>query len=68
MVVEHFAADAELLRDKSDRGDAAAFAVAAVVHLAGRLVNMLARAPARCSRNRPRRSRLLPLPSGCDEE
>ena len=43
MGVEHFAADAELFRDKPDGGDAAALAVAAVVHLARRLVDMPAR-------------------------
>ena len=43
MAVEHFAADAELFRDESHRGDAAALAVPAVVHLARRFVNMPAR-------------------------
>ena len=38
-----FAADAELFRDESHRGDAAALAVAAVVHLARRFIDMPAR-------------------------
>ena len=38
--VEHLPADAQLLRHQADGRDAAAFAVAAVVHLAGRLVDV----------------------------
>ena len=43
MAVEHLPADAELFRDEPHRGDAAALAVAAVVHLARRFVNVPAR-------------------------
>ena len=43
MAVEYLAADAELFRDESHRGDAAALAVPAVVHLARRFVNVPAR-------------------------
>ena len=43
MAVEYLAADAELFRDEPHRGDAAAFAVPAVVHLARRFVNVPAR-------------------------
>ena len=40
IIVQHLPADAELLGHKPDRGDAAALAVAAVVHLLRRLVDM----------------------------
>ena len=40
IIVQHVAADAELFRDQTDGGNATALAVAAIVHLARRLVNM----------------------------
>ena len=42
MVFQDFPADAQLFRDESDRGDPAAFPVSPVVHLLGRLVDVLA--------------------------
>ena len=43
MAVEDFAADPKLLGDQPHRGDAASLAIAPVVHLAGRFIDMLAR-------------------------
>ena len=42
MVFQDFPADAQLFRDEPDRGDPAAFPVPPVVHLLGRLVDVLA--------------------------
>jgi hypothetical protein len=42
MVFQDFPADAQLLRDESDRGDPAALSVSPVVHLPGGLVDVFA--------------------------
>ena len=52
VAVQHLARHADLLRHQADGRDAAALAVAAVLHLNGRLVDELARRRARCRRIR----------------